>query len=247
MSAGADDGAELTSRIHGPTGLAALLADLAVQMHAQPDPDNVLPVILDGAVKLLPGISWAGVAHVRGTSVVAQLPTDEVARRLNDLQNEVGDGPAISALNEDANVVVAADLSAESRWSGFVDVATKLGVQCLMVFRLFVQREVLGVLTIYGPTPNMFTSESIAIGEVLAQHAAVALAAAATQEQLHAALASRDTIGQAKGILMARDGISGLQAFAMLVKASQETNLKLTRVAQFVVDEHEQRLPPANN
>jgi GAF domain-containing protein len=225
-----------------PTELAATLGDLAIQMQAQADSAAVLPVILDAAVQLLPGISWAGVAHVRGKNVLAQLPTDEVARRLNELQNDIGEGPALTALAQ-RDTITAADLSTESRWPGFVDAAIKLGVHCLMVFRLFVQREVLGVLTIYGPTPNMFTDESIAVGEILAQHAAVGLAGAVAQEQLQAAVANRDLIGQAKGILMAREQISGLQAFALLAKASQDTNLKLNRVAQFVVEEFEQRLP----
>jgi GAF domain-containing protein len=112
-----------------------------------------------------------------------------------------------------------------------------------MVFRLFVKSEVLGVLTIYGPGPNMFTDESVIVGEILAQHAAVGLAGAAAQEQLQAAVASRDLIGQAKGILMVRDQITGLQAFATLAKASQETNIKLTEVARFVVDQFEKQLP----
>jgi GAF domain-containing protein len=226
--------------------LAAALGDLAIEMQAQSGSAAILPVILDAAVKLLPGISWAGVAHVRGKSVLAQLPTDDVARTLNDLQNDLGDGPAVSAL-AGRDTIIAADLGAETRWPGFAEVAVKHGVQCLMVFRLFIRQEVLGVLTIYGPTPNLFTDESVVVGELLAQHAAVALAGAAAQEQLQAAVASRDVIGQAKGILMARDQVSGLRAFALMIKASQETNIKLFKVAEFVVDEFERQLPEAQS
>jgi AmiR/NasT family two-component response regulator len=45
-------------------------------------------------------------------------------------------------------------------------------------------------------------------------------------------LASRDVIGQAKGMLMERCKVTGDMAFALLVKASQETNRKLTEVAR---------------
>ncbi len=41
-------------------------------------------------------------------------------------------------------------------------------------------------------------------------------------EQLHQALATRDLIGQAKGILMERFNIDAAAAFAMLVQSSQE-------------------------
>jgi hypothetical protein len=43
----------------------------------------------------------------------------------------------------------------------------------------------------------------------MAQHAAVAMAGAAAEEQMHSAVASRDIIGQSKGILMRRDNLTG--------------------------------------
>ena len=43
-------------------------------------------------------------------------------------------------------------------------------------------------------------------------------------------------IGQAKGILMERRGISADEAFETLRRASQSLNVKLTQVAQTLVD-----------
>ena len=54
--------------------------------------------------------------------------------------------------------------------------------------------------------------------------------------QLRQALQSRDVIGQAKGILMERRGISADEAFDVLRRASQSLNIKLTTVAQTLVD-----------
>lgn len=79
-------------------------------------------------------------------------------------------------------------------------------------------------------------------GGVLAQHASVAMVGAAAESQFQVALASRDIIGQAKGILMRRFDLTGLAAFHLLVRSSQETNVKLTNVAQWVVENHESRL-----
>ncbi len=53
--------------------------------------------------------------------------------------------------------------------------------------------------------------------------------------QLRTALESRDVIGQAKGILMARQGISADEAFDLLRRASQRSNVKLRDVAAQVV------------
>ena len=58
---------------------------------------------------------------------------------------------------------------------------------------------------------------------------------------MQSALASRDIIGQAKGILTHRDNLTGLQAFAALTRASQETNVKLVTVARWLVNEHESK------
>ena len=70
---------------------------------------------------------------------------------------------------------------------------------------------------------------------MLAAHAAVALDSAGQKESLNTAIDSRDLIGQAKGIIMARDEVDADEAFAMLVKASQDLNKKLRLVAEEVV------------
>ncbi|OUM41814.1 ANTAR domain-containing protein [Arthrobacter sedimenti] len=50
-------------------------------------------------------------------------------------------------------------------------------------------------------------------------------------EHLTIALQSRDVIGQAKGILMERYGLTGEQAFELLTVTSSNTNTKLLQVA----------------
>jgi hypothetical protein len=47
----------------------------------------------------------------------------------------------------------------------------------MLSFRLFVIAESFGALNLYGAAPGAFTDDSITTGEILAQHAAVALAA----------------------------------------------------------------------
>jgi len=53
---------------------------------------------------------------------------------------------------------------------------------------------------------------------------------------LEEALLSRDVIGQAKGILMAREGLTSEQAFDVLRRASQRENRKLYEVARNLVE-----------
>lgn len=74
------------------------------------------------------------------------------------------------------------------------------------------------------------------MGRIVAQHASVVLAAVASEAQLQLALSSRDVISQAKGILMERFRITGLQAFSLLTQISQEQNIKLIDIARQLVD-----------
>ncbi|WP_307793458.1 ANTAR domain-containing protein [Amycolatopsis sp. MtRt-6] len=52
---------------------------------------------------------------------------------------------------------------------------------------------------------------------IFVTHAAIALAGAQTEAQLHVAIEHHDVIGMAKGILMNRHDIDAMQAFRMLV------------------------------
>ena len=46
---------------------------------------------------------------------------------------------------------------------------------------------------------------------------------------------SRDIIGQAKGMLMERFGVDAVDAFELLKRLSQESNMKLAQVAQNIL------------
>jgi AmiR/NasT family two-component response regulator len=74
----------------------------------------------------------------------------------------------------------------------------------------------------------------VALGELFAAHCTATLAAAISREGAAAALASRDLIGQAKGILMVTQQVSAAEAFDLLRGASQALDVKLRDVADRV-------------
>ena len=69
-------------------------------------------------------------------------------------------------------------------------------------------------------------------GLAFAAQAAVALRSARDKEDLRVAMATRNLIGQAQGILMEQYQMTAEQAFAVLSQVSQQTNVKLRDVAQ---------------
>src|SRR5207253_1916446 len=92
-----------------------------------------------------------------------------------------------------------------------------------------------GALTLYSAEPNAFQGVDLGLLELFATLAALALADAQRADQLQSALASRDLLGQAKGILMERLRLDSGQAFDRLSRASQTTNTKVTAVAEHLV------------
>ncbi len=70
----------------------------------------------------------------------------------------------------------------------------------------------------------------------LAAHAAIALENAQTEAHLRSGLVTRTVIGQAEGILMERLKITADQAFGVLSRLSQQSNVKLRDVARNLVE-----------
>lgn len=215
---------------------------LAVEMQGQGSGADTLHSIVDAAARIVPGARWAGISMIQGRSVVAVVPTDPIVAKLDDLQSELGVGPCMTALREHHTVLVE-DMTTDTRWPQFTEKTTELGVRSLLSFQLFVESENLGALNLYSTEVAAFSDDSVEIGTIVAQHAAVAMFDSSAEQQFRTALSSRDIIGQAKGILMHQNGITGVQAFAMLTRASTDTNIKLVDVARWFVDEHESQAP----
>ncbi|MCP9272965.1 GAF and ANTAR domain-containing protein [Mycolicibacterium arenosum] len=204
-------------------------------MESKLDVESVLRTITAGAVAIVPGVRWAGISLIQGRVIQARVPTDPLVAKIDELQSELDEGPCITALRE-CHTVHIDDMSQETRWPRFAAAALKLGVRTSLSFQLFVLNDNLGSLNLYGEKASVFDEDSIFYGEILAQHAAVAMAGSKAVEQMQRAIASRDAIGQAKGIIMERFHIDAVQAFALLTRLSQDSNTKLVDLAKNVID-----------
>jgi len=216
--------------------LAATFADVARTLSAEADEQTTLQRIVDLAIETIDGCDHAGVMLLEERSISTPALSDEVPARVDALQLETGQGPCLEAIRERQTVWVA-DLSAESRWPLFAARAfAETGVRTMLSFRLVAARDTMGSLSLFSHRADAFDRDDEALGSIFAAHAAVAMSHARTVGQLREAVANRDAIGKAKGILMARRHVTEDQAFDMLRRASQRLNVKLrvvaTRVAQ---------------
>jgi GAF domain-containing protein len=108
---------------------------------------------------------------------------------------------------------------------------------------LHVDEEFVGSLNLYSTQAHGFGDLDEALLRLYTTAAAAAIAntrryahARDLATQLGQALDSRAVIDQARGILMATHGIDAEQAFALLAKESQNTNVKLREVAARLVE-----------
>jgi GAF domain-containing protein len=186
--------------------------------------------------ELVASCDYAGISLVHPGGIDTPAASDEQLRQIDEYQYEIGEGPCYDAMRR-TDVVTSADLSTDERWPRFGGrISAEMGIHSSMSFRLFTTETNIGALNVYARAKHAFGADDVLEGLVLATHAAVAVAATMEQSQLHTALETRRTIGEATGILRERFGLTSDQAFAVLARTSSHQNLKLHRVAQQLVD-----------
>jgi GAF domain-containing protein len=200
------------------------------------DSGELLARICREAVRLVPAARDVGVIITDAQHNLATVcATGPAPQQLDELQMKLGTGPCLTAARKQI-VVRMHDVAADTRWTEFRAAATSCDVASMLCVPLHVDDQVLGTLSLYGEKADIFREGAEPVARMLAALAAVALAESQQRERMERALANRDLIGQAKGILMHRHGIRGDEAFEMLRAHSQRTNTKLIAVAERVVE-----------
>lgn len=218
------------------TRLATTFAEIARTLLSERDLDTILRKIVAVAVEEVDACESAGIELVEKRVIRPVAASSDVARQISAVQNEVGEGPCLSAI-EEHETFRTDDLEQDDRWPKFSELArTETDVRSILGFRLFADEDTMGALNLYSSKPNAFDAGALAVGAILAAHAAVAMSWARERDRMQMAIANRDIIGQAKGLLMARRNIDGDAAFELLRDASQRLNVKLHLVAEQVVD-----------
>jgi GAF domain-containing protein len=214
-------------------------------------PTEVLdPDTLDQLLRTVVSLAQATVGSADGVSVslaanggfVTPSATDDVVRELDSVQYQERSGPCVEAIDTGKRFAIALAASGE-RYPRFAAAAQQRFMTGVVSTPLATDEGAFGALNCYSASAERFPPGDLDVASQIAGHASALLAGAATRssatttnEQLQAALLSRDLIGQAKGILMERHRCSAEEAFDLLRRTSQRENRKLTAIAQDVVD-----------
>ncbi|MFC8526189.1 GAF domain-containing protein [Nocardia sp. NPDC057227] len=204
--------------------------------------ETALSMITALAREMVPHTAGAGLTLVDAagerTSAAA---TDEVVRRADALQYELGAGPCLTAW-ADRVVVRIDDLDTDERWPVWGRSAVELGLRATLSAPLVTGGSALGAMKVYATEPFAYGSREDNILAMFAAQAALLLAhriAAADAEQVSARIAAslrgREAVALAKGIVMARDGVDERAAFLVLAAAARRQRSTVLQVAERLV------------
>lgn len=214
------------------------VAELVRGLHNRPDTDSdtVVAELAEHAAVEIPGAQYAGITLSRNAKQIeTPAATHHWPLLLDKIQQRHLEGPCLSAAWDEKTVHVA-DLETEERFPNYRrDALSETPIRSIMAFQMFIAGETIGALNVYSEQPRAFGPESRNLGLIFAAHTSVAWNAARRDEQFRRALSSRDMIGQAKGMIMERYGVNAVQAFELLRKLSQDSNVPLIQVATDLV------------
>ena len=167
--------------------------------------------------------------------------TDRLAWEADQVEFDTEEGPCIEAMRTGA-LTTDVDLRSETRWPAWATIADLLGFRSAAGIPGTVAPGSWLALDLYSTEVDAFDSGVISRGQEFLGEIARTLPVALrlTEQnrllaQLHEALASRATIDQALGVLMAQNRCTRDEAFGILRRASQNRNVKLRDVAAAVI------------
>ncbi len=231
--------------------LADVLVELADTLVDDFDVIDFLHVLTQRCVDLL-DVSAAGLllANAEGTLQVVAA-SSERTRLLELFQLQTDQGPCVDCFRTGTPVSVA-NLPTAGRWPRFTAAAAEVGFASVHAVPMRLRQEVIGALNFFGVNAGALDEDKLRMGRALADVATIGLLQQRAihrgdvlSEQLQAALNSRVTIEQAKGVLAERLRIDMDRAFGILRTHARNNNRRLSELAQAVVDGLEQIPSPA--
>ena len=213
-------------------------AVLAQRLRDGKSSDEIQQIVVESAVQLIDGCDRAAIGVLDGQTFRSAAATDDVMRLIDELQNEIGEGPCLEA-SVDNVAQVDNEIANGSKWPRLAAIVVeRTPVRAMLAVPLIDEGRRAGALNVFSDRTNVFDGEAVENAAILASFASVALTGArhaARAEQLEVGMATNREIGAAVGILMATHKISQQEAFDLLSAASQRLNRKLRDIASGIV------------
>lgn len=204
---------------------------------------------VEAALEAICHIAARAIRNADGASLTMLSPTghraaaasDPWAEQLDELQYAEHEGPCLDATRTGLLYRVR-DIGNEPRWPSYMPHAREGGALSMMSVPMTVETKTMGALNVYSKQLDAFGPDEVSVAGIITGHASLAMQFASTMHghrslaaQMRTAMASRATIEQAKGVIMATTGCGPDEAFDQLVQQSQHQNEKLRDVAEALI------------
>ena len=196
------------------------------------------------ATRAVVGVDGAGLtlAHEHGPPRWVAV-SDAAMELLEQVQHDFGEGPCLLAYAED-RIVAVEDLRAALVWDRVAAVVAQLHVRGVLSVPVRLAAQPVGTLNVYAIQPRAWSTEEVeavgAFAVVTAElvRTGVELAVRDVEvAQLRRALTNRVWIEQAKGVLVATQGVGPDAAFQQLRAWARSSQRRVADLAQEVVQE----------
>jgi len=205
--------------------------------------------VLDAALRLVVALARVTVTGADGVSVCLNrhgtlttvAASDATVSGMDRDQYATGEGPCVAAATE-GHWFHVESLDNELRWPAFIPRARERGINSILSTPLLTQSRPVGALNIYSLRARAFAKPELELSSMFATQASELLVSAAMDvsmedlsRQLQEALTGRDVIAQARGVLMARHGVTADAAYTMLRRSSRQSSTPLRQVAEDIM------------
>ncbi|MGY1638825.1 GAF domain-containing protein [Geodermatophilus sp. SYSU D00742] len=228
--------------------LSAVFARMSGLLLSEETVATALGLASSLALDTVPGAVGAGVSVVDERGRRSSGSTDARVEQADALQYVLDEGPCLAAA-AGRQLVRVDDLAADRRWPRWAAAVAPLGLRAAMSAPLVAGDTSLGALKVYADRPGTFDGHSERLLSMFSAQAAILVANVQTHERarrlsegLRSAIGTRDTVSMAKGVLMARHGVTEDVAFGMLLARAGEEAGGLPDVARTVVGSAVRRL-----
>jgi hypothetical protein len=223
---------------HGWTELVALLDEQGSEV----DPMTRVQRLCALAVQAT-GVAGAALSVATDGTRSTVCATDDLSHLIEELQDTIGEGPAVEALTTGTSVLVGDLWASDGRWPGFTPAASEAGVRGVFVFPLRMGAARLGSLSLYRNESGALDEAQFKDAWVLAEAATVLLMLTSPDGEpaesstwvLGDRSRFRPEVHQAVGATMVHLDVGPRDAFARICAHAFATNTPIGVVAAEIV------------
>jgi GAF domain-containing protein len=227
--------------LSSPVDLGAALSQMAGLVLSRETVDTALALVTSLAAATTAGTLGAAVTVVDEHGKRSRAASNAAAEQADALQYEFDEGPCLTAWRT-REVVRIDDTTTDGRWPRWNEAVSALGIRSVLSAPLLVSEVSIGAMKVYCERPMNYGPHDEHVMRLLAGQAAILLAntqslaeARRLSRQLTDALASRDTVARATGVLIATGAAGEQEAFATLAAAARRTGRPVHDVASALV------------